>query len=118
MSNTVGYFPEMILGCAVMTEMDISPDKRQKAPQSSQPHKQQLISERQQRFMTQMLSKNGVWLFQSHIGILLCLESSSYIHIWFCEDPVLYALYTSAGGQKPDGDLSIAKAADKASSGV
>ena len=66
MSDTVECFPEMILVCAVVTEMDISPDKRQKAPQSSQPHKQQLISERQQRFVTQMLSKNGVWLFQSH----------------------------------------------------
>ena len=61
----------MTLGCAVMTEMDISPDKREKAPQSSQPHNEQLISERQQRFMTQMLSKGGVWLFQRHPGAVL-----------------------------------------------
>ncbi len=52
--------PEVACVTAVATEMDVSPEKQQRAPRSMPQDDLRRVAARQQRFMTQMLGKEGM----------------------------------------------------------
>lgn len=89
--------------------MEISPDKRHKAPRSAPQNDQQQIAARQQRFVQQMLNKTSETIFSN--GSPLCVVP---------DDPCalvkpLLSLYFYAGERKPEGSLNVTSAAHKLS---